>query len=97
ATLALLATGVVVGYLGMSPISSAQRCGADPTLLVCAPREHPVVVALPVAGLVLGLWVSLKGGQFLARRDHSPVRAAVVGWVVFAISLVASFAVAYFR
>jgi type VI protein secretion system component VasF len=97
ATLALLVTGLVVGYLGMSPIGSAQQCAADPGLLICAPREHPVVVALPVAGLVLGLWGSLKGGLLIARRGRSPVRAAVAGWVVFALSLVASLVVAYLR
>lgn len=98
ATMALLVVGLVAGYFSLVPHGTAlSGCGATEGRLACAPATHPLVVVLPVAGLVFGLAISLIGGRLVAKRGRSPVPAAVVGWVVFAVAVGVSVAVAAIR
>ena len=86
-TMGLLVVGVVAGYFALIPHGvRLSRCGSGSNQLACAPADHPLIVVLPVAGLVVGLMISLIVGRLLAKRDRSPVPAAIVGWVVFVIA-----------
>jgi hypothetical protein len=94
-TLSLLAVGLVVGFASFGPLGRAiEVCRVDPTLLVCRPRMHAVVVALPVAALLVGLTVSLVGGRLVAQRGRSPLPVATLGWVVFLLGTLAAYLLA---
>src|SRR5579884_1498484 len=70
-TLALLAVGLLIGFVSLRPLAHAvDQCAAAPALLVCQPKMHAVVVVLPVAALLAGLAVSLLAGRQLARRGR---------------------------
>jgi hypothetical protein len=94
-TMSLLVVGLVVGFLSLGPLGAdIDACRVDPTLVVCRPRMHAVVVALPVAALLVGLTVSLTGGRLVARRGRSPLPAAAGGWAVFLLGTLGAFLLA---
>ena len=94
-TLSLLAVGLIVGFASFGPLGRAiEACRTDPTLLVCRPRMHAVVVALPVAALLIGLTVSLVGGRLVAQRGRSPLPLATLGWLVFLLGTPAAYLLA---
>lgn len=80
----LLVVGLVVGYLSLRAAATGCQLmnGADG----CVPAGRPLVVVLPVGGLVVGLVLSLIGGRVLARLNRSPLPAAVLGWLVFGVA-----------
>jgi hypothetical protein len=86
ATVLLLVVGIVVGYLSLhAAAATCQRAGGASG---CVPGGHPLIVVLPVGGLVVGLVLSLIGGRLLTRLHRSPLPAAVLGWVVFVVATV---------
>jgi hypothetical protein len=62
--------------------------------VVCQPKAHAVVVALPTAALLVGLAVSLIGGRLLTRLGRSPLLASAVGWAVFLLGTVVAYRLA---
>ncbi|HEY0576658.1 MAG TPA: hypothetical protein VGD73_21350 [Pseudonocardia sp.] len=95
ATLSLLAIGLLVGFASLSPLGMAiDACPSDPGLVVCQPKAHAVVVALPTAALLVGLAVSLIGGRLLTRLGRSPLLASGVGWAVFLLGTVVAYRLA---
>jgi len=95
ATLSLLAIGLLVGFASLSPLGMAiDACSSDPGLVVCQPKAHAIVVALPTAALLVGLAVSLIGGRLLTRLGRSPLVAAAAGWAVFVLGTVVAYLLA---
>jgi hypothetical protein len=98
ATMSLLVAGLLVGFASLRPLAeSINVCAARPGMLVCRNSLHPVVVALPVAGLLAGLTISLVGGRQVARLGRSPLLAALVGWAVFLAGTLAAYLLAWSR
>jgi hypothetical protein len=98
ATMSLLVVGLLAGFASLRPLAeSINVCAARPGMLVCQTTLHPVVVALPVAGLLAGLTISLVGGRQVARLGRSPLPAALVGWVVFVAGTLAAYLLAWSR
>lgn len=98
ATMSLLVVGLLVGFASLRPLGeSINMCGVRPGMLVCRPTLHPVVVALPVAGLLAGLTISLAGGRQVPRLGRSPLLAALVGWAVFLAGTLAAYLLAWSR
>lgn len=98
ATMSLLIVGLLVGFASLRPLAEAiNQCAAEPGLVVCRPKMHPVVVALPVAALLVGLVTSLIGGRQVARLGRSPVLAASAGWAVFLLGTAAAYLLASLR
>jgi hypothetical protein len=94
-TLSLLAVGLVVGFASFGPLGAAiEACPTSPGLPVCRPRMHAVVVALPVAALLIGLTISLTGGRLVAQRGRSPLPVAGTGWAVFLLGTLAAYLLA---
>jgi len=95
ATLSLLAIGLVVGFASLRPLGMAiDACAAHPGLVVCRPKMHAVVVALPVGALIVGLAVSLIGGRQVVRLGRPPLLAAWVGWAVFGVGTLTAYLLA---
>jgi len=94
ATLSLLAIGLLVGFASLSPLGNAINACPDPGLLVCQPKAHATVVALPVAALIVGLAVSLVGGRLLTRLGRSPLLASAVGWTLFLLGTAVAYLLA---
>jgi len=73
ATMALLAVGVVVGFVSMDRLGVAvSSCPSMPTSAICASPMVAYLVILPAGAMVLGLVVSVLGGRVLAKRDRQP-------------------------
>ncbi|HEY2205674.1 MAG TPA: hypothetical protein VGH99_14475 [Pseudonocardia sp.] len=92
ATMGLFVVGLVVAFVALRPLAeSIGACVTDPDRLVCRPRMHPVIIALPVVSLVAGLALSLIGGRGALRLGGSPLIGSALGWAVFVAGVVAAF------
>jgi hypothetical protein len=91
-TLALLVTGVVVGYISLITIGRdvMHQCAAAPGS--CNPRVQGLMLALPAVATAIGLAISVVGGRVLVGRDRSPMPAAKIGWAVFAVAMLVGLA-----
>lgn len=94
-TMSLLIVGLVVGFWSLGSLGAAvNACPSNPSLRICAPTVHAMVVALPVAAMIAGLAVSIVGGRVVMKLRRSPVIAGWLGWLVFAAGVVMAFVLA---